>query len=227
MATLDNRIKAERDMAPDERVIAPAFFFEGFARCLERFRPCAKRVLATSLRAGSSTPAYLLEAESAGYEMNILQRVKGSKKTLQRYHSYQGFQGQTYMPKQQSLAQHGPGIYMPGHASDHGYGESAGFREQGVDELLHLKMAQSLLDTAAPATMVLATGDAAEAEFSDGFHRNVVRALERGWLVEVIGWRDNMSSAWLDAGFLRRWDSQFRVCCLDLLVEELVAGCHT
>lgn len=193
----------------------PAFFFEGFARCLERFRPCAKRVLATSFQAGSTTPAYLLEAERAGYEMNVLQRVKGSKKTLRRYSSYQGQQGQ------QQHQQSSGAMYM----SDHGSGAAgAGFREQGVDELLHLKMAQSLLDTPAPATMVLATGDAAEAEFSDGFHRNVVRALERGWHVEVIGWRDNMSSAWLRESFVRRWARQFRVCCLDALVEELVAG---
>lgn len=211
--------------------MAPAFFFEGFARCLERFRPCAKRVLATSLRAGATTPAYLLQAERVGYETNILQRVRGSKKTLQRYSSYQS-QQQPYQNQQ------GGGVAAAAAAtaaanilymSDQGgefWAAGAGFREQGVDELLHLKMMQSLLDTAAPATMVLATGDAAEAEFSDGFHRNVVRALERGWHVEVIGWRDNMSSAWFGAGFVRRWARQFRVCCLDALVEELVAGCH-
>lgn len=199
-------------MTREERVLAPAFFFEGFARCLERFRPCAKRVLATSTRAGATIPGYLLEAERAGYETNVLQRVRGSKRTLQRYLSYQS---------QHSQNQQG-GMYMPDSSAQGG--EAVGFREQGVDELLHLKMMQSLLDTPAPATMVLATGDAAEAEFSDGFHRNVVRALERGWHVEVIGWRDNMSSAWFDAAFIRRWAVQFRICCLDQLVEELVAG---
>lgn len=102
--------------------------------------------------------------------------------------------------------------------------EAVGYREQGVDELLHLKMMQSLLDTAEPGTIVLATGDAAEAEFSDGFHRNVVRALERGWHVEVIGWVDNMSAAWFDRAFKAKWPYQLRIFCLDPLVEELIAS---
>lgn len=95
-----------------------------------------------------------------------------------------------------------------------------------VDELLHLKMMQSLIDCPEPGTMVLATGDAADAEFSDGFHKNVVRALERGWHVEVIAFEDNTSSAWKNPSFMKKWPYQFRVWYLDALVEELMAGYH-
>lgn len=231
-------------MPPNARVFPPAFFFEGFASCLERFRPCAKRVLATSLGAGATTPEHLCNAEALGYEMNVLQRVKGSKKALQlqRNASYQG-QGRGH-GKQQQQGLGAATVYMPQDYSDgngngewsssggygHGYGhgqgpqQNHGFREQGVDEILHLKMLESLLETEQPATMVLATGDAAAAEFSGGFRRYVVRALERGWHIEVVGWGANMSSAWFDREFLRYWGPRFRVCCLDGVVEELIAG---
>lgn len=240
-------------MSPNERIVAPAFFFEGFASCLERFRPCAKRVLATSLGAGSTTPEHLCNAEALGYEMNVLQRVKGSKKALQlqlqRNASYQGHgrgQGKQQQQQQQQQTLGAMTVYMPqdcsdgngngewsssgnhghGHAHGHGPPQNHGFREQGVDEILHLKMLESLLETERPATMVLATGDAAAAEFSGGFRRYVVRALERGWHVEVVGWSANMSSAWFDRDFLRSWGPRFRVCCLDGVVEELMAGYH-
>lgn len=200
---LDNKIKADRGIAPWARVKAPPFFFEGFAHCLERRRPCAKRVLVTSQKSGGSSPGYLLEAESRGYEVKVLQRVSGSKKSRHHYH----YPGGTHFYTSDSDLE-------------------AGSREQMVDELLHLKMMQSLLDCPAPGTMVLATGDAADAEFGDGFHRNVVRALERGWHVEVVAFRDNASSAWHDPSFLREWPHQFRIWYLDPLVEELLAGYH-
>ncbi|KAF9093417.1 hypothetical protein BGX23_003342 [Mortierella sp. AD031] len=70
--------------------------------------------------------------------------------------------------------------------------------EQGVDELLHLKMLETILDHE-PATMVLATGDGGDSEFGGGgFYGVIKRALDRGWHVEVVSWEDQLSGVYLE-----------------------------
>lgn len=209
-----NHLKSRRFMAQDSRTRAPPFSFHAFAAAVERGRPCAKRAIAGSVRAGSGVPAYMLEAEGLGYEMNILQRVRGTKKSVQNLF----LDPMTSIPSNP----YAPPPYLSD-SDDYGSQRAAGWREQAVDEILHLKMMQSLLDTNKPATIVLCTGDAAEAEFSDGFLRNVERALSRGWYVEVVGWRDTMADAWFEKGFRRKHGWRFRTVVLDKLVEELLA----
>lgn len=82
----------------------------------------------------------------------------------------------------------------------------------------------SILDNQVPGTMVLATGDAAQARFSDGFKQHATRALRAGWKVEVISWSRNMSSAWYDPGFLTEYADQIRIIELDEFIEELHAS---
>ena len=94
--------------------------------------------------------------------------------------------------------------------------------EQGVDELLHLKIAQSLIDTDPPSTIVLASGDAAEAEFSDGFLKMITRALQRGWKVELAAFRSNLSSAYRKKAWTKRWHSRFRIIELDDYLPTLL-----
>ncbi|KAI8605502.1 hypothetical protein EDD21DRAFT_280598, partial [Dissophora ornata] len=68
--------------------------------------------------------------------------------------------------------------------------------EQGVDELLHLKMMETLLDHE-PATMVVATGDGGDSEFGGGgFYAVIKRALDRGWQVEMVSWEDQLSGVY-------------------------------
>lgn len=207
-------MKAKRGVSNNYRVQAPPFFFEAFSLLLERYRPCAKRAVVGSLKPASQHPDYMKEAELCGYDMNILQRVTGSKPKLFSPHI-------TKMPMPASGAldeesdDYGPWCPPMQVAMKH--------REQGVDEILHLKMVQSILDAPRPGTMVLATGDAAEAEFSDGFLSNVERALERGWNVELVGWRRNISGAWRNAAFQAKWAvGQFRLIELDDFAEELL-----
>jgi hypothetical protein len=95
-----------------------------------------------------------------------------------------------------------------------------------VDEILHMKMLESMIDTDLPSTMVLATGDAAVAEYSSGFLRNVERALERGWKVELVAWRRSMSYAYRDKAFRKKWAGQFTIVELDDFQEELL-GIYT
>lgn len=99
---------------------------------------------------------------------------------------------------------------------------SSAEQEQGVDEILHLKMVQAVLDLQGrPATMILATGDAANAQYSDGFKSNVERALVAGWNVELYSWGSSIAKAWTEPEFTKLWGSQFRVIVLDKFVEEL------
>lgn len=93
-------------------------------------------------------------------------------------------------------------------------------KEQGVDELLHLQMMESIFDCE-PGVMVLASGDANVAQFSAGFHQVVVRALGRGWRVEVVGFRKSMNRLWLDAKFRNEFGTRFKVIYLDDYVDEL------
>lgn len=123
------------------------------------------------------------------------------------------------MARENYNAQWPGGMFIPFYCGN-------GSREQGVDELLQLKMLQTLTDSSGPGTMIVATGDASPAEFSDGFYKNVIRALERGWLVEVVGFSANMSQAWFDDAFLDKWATQLRVFILDELVEELLENFH-
>lgn len=202
-----NCLKKKRGLSPNGRVQAPPFFYEAFATVLERSRPCAKRIVVGSKRPRSAYEDYMLEAEQCGYEMNILQRVAGRKITAaERARATNLFDAFA-----EDSDDFGPWCPPLRH------------REQGVDEILHMKMLQSIVDAPRPGTMVLATGDAAEAEFSDGFLSNVARALKQGWNVELLGWRNNISSAWRNKEFEARWETgQFRVIELDEIAEELL-----
>lgn len=72
------------------------------------------------------------------------------------------------------------------------------YREQGVDEMLHLKLLQALNAKPVPApegsTIVLATGDARGGQFNrDGFVGAVKEAIKRGWAVELWSFSDGQS----------------------------------
>ena len=71
------------------------------------------------------------------------------------------------------------------------------YREQGVDELLQLKLHQALAaedDVPEGATIVLATGDGNVGQFNEeGFLGPVRTALKRGWKVELYSWVGGLS----------------------------------
>ena len=94
--------------------------------------------------------------------------------------------------------------------------------EQGVDEILHLKILESVVDNDEPATMIIATGDAAQAEYSDGFMARVLRALKKGWKVELVSWSANISKMYLRSQFREEWGENFKTVFLDDFAEELL-----
>lgn len=203
-------LKMKRGIDIRKRVKTPAFSFEHFDTILRRGRDAAKRVVAGSLGSSSKRrPEYMVEAETLGYEMNILQRVP---KPVVSPHLRKKSKG----GRDVESATSGPET-----SGDDNYVGPKKNGEQGVDELLHLKILQSALDASTPATMVLATGDAAHAEFSDGFKSNIERVLGFGWYIELYGWSRNISSAWRDESWTSRWGKRFRIIELDQFAEEL------
>ncbi|RYP05920.1 hypothetical protein DL764_003478 [Monosporascus ibericus] len=197
--------------------------FENLARILERGRNVQKRVLAGSLAFPASRrenwPPHLREAESMGYEMNIFDRVMVEKFSprLKRQSRTSYCRATLYSANDLTSADE---------STEDGVVAKVTRKrgEQGVDENLHLNMMNSIIDNTRPGTMVLATGDAAQAQFSGGFKYYATRALERGWMVEVVSWNRTMSSAWYDPDFIAMYGDRIRIIELDGFIEELHAG---
>lgn len=102
------------------------------------------------------------------------------------------------------------------------------YKEQGVDEILHLKILQKLNAREEPGTIVLATGDARGGQFNkDGFVGAVKEALKRGWRVELWSWSDGLSRAWRDVARRERWtEREFSIHLFDEWAEQLVEVLH-
>lgn len=190
------------------------FSYRSLAFIMERNRPTARRILVGS-RSNHDVDlkSHFVEAQQCGYEVSILTRlIKDRYYTTKKVRRGRGIG---------YLAGKSSGSDTP-YSSTELRSRGKGSCEQGVDELLHMKFLESLVDfQAEPSTIVLATGDGAEAEYSAGFLRNVERALERGWKVELVAWKEGLSREYSSKIFLRRWRTQFSIIYLDEFLEEL------
>ncbi|KAH6643793.1 hypothetical protein C7974DRAFT_301143 [Boeremia exigua] len=197
--------------------------FDSLALLLERRRPVAKRVFAGSHREANPLPSIkkLVEtSKSVGYESILQEQVFISRDDSEK---------KRFFDDVKRLGWHKAQQLRSGSGSDSETGPSVPktpsaprWVEQGVDEILHLKMCQSIIDTDVPSTMVLATGDGAEAEMSDGFLAHVERALKRGWKVELISWRQQTNGGYRNKKFRTKWGDQFKIIELDEFVEDLI-----
>ncbi|KAJ5570543.1 uncharacterized protein N7459_009973 [Penicillium hispanicum] len=200
MVGFHDSVKVSRNIPITTRIRRLHMSFTNFSLIMERGRPTAKRVLV-----GSDRLPAINEAEKLGYEANILDRVHKVKHATSR---------QAKLQRANGLGSHSASLGP----------ETVGAErwvEQGVDEILHLKILESLVDAAQPATIVLATGDAAEAEYSGGFMRMIERALGRGWNVELVSFSQVTSNAYRKKEFREKWGWRFRIIELDTYVEEL------
>ncbi|KAF9696775.1 hypothetical protein EKO04_005631 [Ascochyta lentis] len=197
--------------------------FDSLALLLERRRPVAKRVFAGSHREANPLPQIkkLVDTSKAvGYESILQEQVFISREDSEKKKFFDDVKRVGWLKANQIRS---------GSGSDSETGPPAPktpsaprWVEQGVDEILHLKMCQSILDTDVPSTMVLATGDGAEAEMSDGFLAHVERALKRGWKVELISWRQQTNGGYRNKKFRTKWAEQFKIIELDDFVEDLI-----
>ncbi|RGP71848.1 cell wall glucanase [Fusarium longipes] len=109
-------------------------------------------------------------------------------------------------------------------SNDHTTFEAGGFRyvEDMVDETLQIRIGESVMQYfEMPGTLVIATGDARPAKYSDGFLAYAQRALRMGWSVEVVSWKASLSSAWNALLKDNSIGSRFRIVELDQFVDEL------
>ena len=218
-----NIIIGFRDMLRKYGVRQHDMAFDSLALLLERRRPVAKRVFAGSHREANPLPQIkkLVETSKAvGYESILQEQVFISREDSEK---------KKFFDDVKRLGWHKANQLRSGSGSDSETGPPAPktpsaprWVEQGVDEILHLKMCQSILDTDVPSTMVLATGDGAEAEMSDGFLAHVERALKRGWRVELISWRQQTNGGYRNKKFRTKWAEQFKIIELDEFVEDLI-----
>ncbi|KAI9822302.1 MAG: hypothetical protein M1827_000020 [Pycnora praestabilis] len=207
-------LKRARGIPTTSYIRGVPFSFHSLALIMERNRPTAKRVLVGST---PSIPAFE-EAKQMGYETSILDKVHKAKELTARQKKYHN----------QHHQQNGNGGYGTSGQSSGSETTTAVFApekwvEQAVDEILHLKILESLVDAKAPSTIVLATGDAAEAEYSGGFLRMVERALEKGWSIELVSFTQSISFAYRKKEFRQKWGKKFRIIELDEFSEELLA----
>ncbi|KAK0648769.1 hypothetical protein B0T16DRAFT_324855 [Cercophora newfieldiana] len=200
-------LKMKRGLPIQKRVISPPFSFNNFHSLVTRGRETAKLVVAGSIaHTKKKRPDYMLQAQELGYEMNILHRVpKPVSPTFRR-------KPKNVRELESATSETSGDDCFTGPMKN---------GEQGVDELLHLKILQSAIDAPGGGTIALATGDAAHAEYSDGFKSNIERALVGGWNIELYGWSRNISSAWREPEFIKQWGDKFRIIELDNFCEEL------
>ena len=194
------------------RIPRQSISFHNLSLVLERGRPTAKRVLV-----GSDNLAAVAEARSLGYEISILDRVHKAKELTPRQRRFRDGNNGTGTGTGTSGQSGGSGSETPGTAS------AKKWVEQAVDEILHLKILESVVDAKEPSTIILATGDAAEAEYSAGFLKMVQRALEKGWKVELCSFRHNTSGAYRKREFRSKWSGKFKIVELDDFVDVLCA----
>lgn len=203
MIGFHDALKLARGLSITTRIRRQPISFHNLSLILERGRPAAKRVLV-----GSDNFPAITEAKLIGYETNILERVHKAKELTPRQKKFRNANGTSGQSSgSETNATHAPEKWV----------------EQAVDEILHLKILESIVDAREPSTIVLATGDAAEAEYSQGFLKMVERALEKGWKVELVSFKHNTSGAYKRKDFRTRWAQQFKIIELDEYVEELLS----
>ena len=57
--------------------------------------------------------------------------------------------------------------------------------EQAVDEILHMKIANAILDYEPPQTLVILSGDSSISDYNTSFPSQIERAIKHGWDVEI------------------------------------------
>ena len=114
------------------------------------------------------------KAKAVGYECSILEKVYKARELTERQIYFKELdQHQAVYRNRGKRAKAPPANNVATLNGGYGSGDGSGSEtntpqyaparmiEQGVDEILHLKILESIVDTDVPSTIVLATGDAA------------------------------------------------------------------
>jgi hypothetical protein len=218
----NDQLKRERGIPTHWHTGNANISFDALALLMERRRPVAKRVLVGSF---PEVPAFVT-ARKVGYQVSLLDKVYKARELTERQIYFKD-QDALRNSKRNGAKALGPPASQPPQGGSETTSREPQFApakmiEQGVDEILHLKILESIVDTEEPATMVIATGDAAQAEYSDGFMAMATRALKKGWKVELVSWSANISKMYLRSEFREQWGENFKTVFLDDFAEELL-----
>lgn len=92
--------------------------------------------------------------------------------------------------------------------------------EQAVDEILHLKMANAILDYEPPQTMVILSGDSKDSDYGTSFPTQIKRALKSGWDVEIYAAKQTIGYKYYRT-LLRDYPGKLTIIELDNYYESL------
>ena len=223
------------------------------ALILERGRSVTRRVLVAS----SPLYQPVEPATQLGYEVHVYARVPDSGDAPDRVSSQHhrrsrgrsGGSGSSWNPAKDAARRSSSGIALTTDSSEPGTSSGSApssanhpraaqvslasggrvrYREQGVDELLQLKLLQvvSSVDVPPPgSTIVLATGDGNVSQFNEEGFRGCVRtALKKGWRVELYAWEAGLSRTWVHEFAEGPWASRFRIIPIDGFGGDLLDG---
>jgi hypothetical protein len=222
------------------------------ALILERGRSVTRRVLV------ASSPLYqpVEPASELGYEVHVYARVPdtgdGPDKVSSQRHRHSrgrsGGSGSGWNAAKEYARRSSSGIALATDSSEPGTSSSSApsanhsrsaqvslapsgrprYREQGVDELLQLKLLQAVSSVDVPppgSTMVLATGDGNVSQFNEEGFRGCVRtALKKGWHIELYAWEAGLSRTWVREFAEGSWANRFRIIPIDGFGGDLLDG---
>ncbi|RDA90944.1 hypothetical protein CP533_5351 [Ophiocordyceps camponoti-saundersi (nom. inval.)] len=184
----------------------PPLNLEFLTEILVRKRNVISLNAGCSVPPGRHEPRYVQELRECGYHVDLRERKPMATETAK-------------LPRRKLGAADG--------SSSEGKPLKVGtvrYVEDLVDETLQTRIAESVMEHfQAQGTLVLATGDAQPAKYSDGFLAYAERSLKMGWDVEVVSWRKSLSSLWTNASWTESWGDRFRVIELDGFLDDLLA----
>ncbi|RDA86243.1 hypothetical protein CP532_5079 [Ophiocordyceps camponoti-leonardi (nom. inval.)] len=185
----------------------PPLDLEFLTEILVRKRHVVSLNAGCSVPPGRHEPRYVQELREHGYHVDLRERKRVATET-------------TKFPRRK-LGTTADGSSSEGKAAKVG---TVRYVEDLVDETLQTRIAESVMEHfQAQGTLVLATGDAQPAKYSDGFLAYAERSLKMGWDVEVVSWKKSLSSLWTNAGWTASWGDRFRVIELDGFLDDLLA----
>lgn len=182
--------------------------------------------------------APLTESRFQGYEISILQRVPRPPDSKSKPAAVIAADAEKAGKdkKRQGSATVNTNARKAGPEADEN--NSKHYKEQGVDEVLHLKILETLMDYS-PSTnasktrpvLVLATGDANSSEYNPtGFLGCVRRALALGWDVELLAFPEGLASTWIGEQARATLEHEnnekygiLRIIDLEVFAEEMCA----
>ena len=92
-------------------------------------------------------------------------------------------------------------------------------REQSVDEALHLKIANAVIDYETPQTLIVVTGDGAISNLGTSFKGQIERALKRGWSVDLWSWDSTRNRNYDE--LVGMYQNRFRLKSLDPYYNQI------